>query len=209
MAARLFPFLAAGIPCRLEPCRCGTPAPALPAGRKAGLPGRLFRAMKRPVWGRRTACSAPSDRPFRNALAARQLAWAGVAAADGAETPTPAMPPPARKGCGRFACIHVCASLSQWVGGAGPPLAGAQGPAPPRASIVSRAAAASMPPAANKFGVFFAVYDNFIIFAYPKRQGTLPLRPSKANKTIRLCRQTVTCRCLCTTRQRSTATAKP
>ena len=51
-------------------------------------------------------------------------------------------------------------------------------------AAASRAAAASMPPAANKFGVFFAVYDNFIIFAYPKRQGSLPLRLSKANKTI-------------------------
>ena len=153
MAARLFAFMPAGIPRRLEPCQCGTPTPVLPAGRKAGLPGRLFRVMKRPVWGCRTACPATPNGPSCNALAARQLAVAGAAA--------------------------------------------------------SRAAAASMPPAANKFGVFFAVYDNFIIFAYPKRQGTLPLRPSKANKTIRLCRQTVTCRCLCTTRPRSTATAKP
>ena len=74
MAARLFPFLAAGLPWRQVRCQCVTLRPRSPPGAGPWCGCRLFGDAGRPVWRRRMACSAPSNRPFRNALAARQLA---------------------------------------------------------------------------------------------------------------------------------------
>ena len=128
------------------------PAPALPAGRRGVM---RVQAVRR----RRTACLGAQDGLFRTLKqAVPQCAgcqavgrggrcrrrWGGNTGAGHAAARA------------HVAVAVLLASMYARASHKGlaaqarrPPLVGAQGPAPPRASIVSRAAAASMPPVAN------------------------------------------------------------